>query len=330
MANPEHVKIVGEGFVAIAEWRRQNPDARLDLAGADLSMINLLVVNLSGAILTGADLTLANLVAADLSGAVLTGANLTQANLFVASLGGSDLRGAVLTRSNLTLADLTGARLAQAHLRATTLGGCDLSQVSGLPAVVHDGPSSIGVDTLIASFRGAGNKLTPDLESFFLGAGVPRELLAELPRIVAEVKYYTCFMSYGRPDVDFAKKLRDDLVTRGVPCWLYDLDATPGERTWPEISQARREADKMVVICSAAALIRDGVLKEIEEQIDEDPDKMVPISRDNLWREPGFRVERGRDLKPFLSDKNYADFSDESCYEESLQRLLKALRRKAE
>ena len=58
---------------------------------------------------------------------------------------------------------------------------------------------------------------------------------------------------------------------------------------------------------------------------------MVPVSRDNIWSEPGFQVMRaGRDLKPFLLDKNYADFSDGSLYEESLQRLLKALRRKAE
>ena len=87
----------------------------------------------------------------------------------------------------------------------------------------------------------------------------------------------------------------------------------------------------MVVVCSAAALIRDGVLKEIEEQIDEEPDKMVPISRDSIWTDPGFRVMRaGRDLTPSLRDRNYADFSDESCYEESLQRVLKALRRKAD
>jgi hypothetical protein len=187
------------------------------------------------------------------------------------------------------------------------------------------------VDTLIASFRGAGNKLTPELEGFFLSAGVPKELLAELPRIVAEVKYYSCFIAYGEPDLDFAQRLRDDLAANGVTCWLYALDATPGERTWPEIGRERREADKMVVICSAAALIRDGVLKEIEDQIDEDPGKMVPISRDNLWTEPGFRVVRGsRDLGPFLRDRNYAHFSDDSLYEDSLERLLKALKRKAE
>jgi hypothetical protein len=80
-----------------------------------------------------------------------------------------------------------------------------------------------------------------------------------------------------------------------------------------------------------ATLIRDGALKEIEEQIDEDPDKMIPISRDNDWTQPGFRVVRGtNDLKPFLLDKNYADFSDDARYEDALQSLLKALRRKAE
>jgi hypothetical protein len=120
-----------------------------------------------------------------------------------------------------------------------------------------------------------------------------------------------------------------DLRGRGVLCWLYSIDASVGQRTWKEISQSRREAEKMVVLCSAAALVRDGVLKEIEEQIDEDPDKIVPISVDNLWKQPGFRLIRGnRDLKPFLVDRNYADFANLS-YEEALERLLRGLETKS-
>jgi len=307
-----------------------------DLTRADLSGANLVGTDLTGAKLQGANLSGARLAAADLtwanlSGADLSGADLIGADILLANLTGADLSGVDLFAAKLIAADLRETRLAQAHFDFTALGNCDLSQATGLSAVSHEWPTSIGVDTLIASFRGAGNKLTPDLEAFFLGAGVPRELLAELPRIVAEVKYYSCFVCYGQPDVDFAKRLRGDLEAKGVSCWLYDLDATPGERTWGEIGRVRREADKMVVICSAAALIRDGVLKEIEEQIDEDPGKMVPISRDNLWTEPGFRVVRGsRDLGPFLRDRNYAHFSDDSRYEDSLERLLKALKRKAE
>jgi len=381
MANPEHVKVVRQGADAIAEWRRQNPDASLDLRrahlrraqlrradlnGANLRGANLARAELRGAKLRAANLTNADLRWADLTGANLRGANLSWAKLIEARLVRADLDGADLWNTDLTQADLSGAnlsrarpvwarltaadltgawllwthvtwcelagaRLTGANLGPTSLSNCDLSRATGLSAANQQLPSSIGVDTLILSFRGAGNMLTPELETFFLGAGVPKELLAELPRIVRGVEYYSCFIAYGQPDVDFAKKVRGDLAARGVPCWLYDLDATPGERTWPEIRKKQREADKMVVVCSAAALIRDGVLKEIEEQIDEEPDKMVPISRDNLWTEPGFQVMRaGRDLKPFLLDKNYADFSDDSRYEEPLQRLLKALRRKAE
>ncbi|MBI4504552.1 MAG: hypothetical protein HY691_03375 [Chloroflexi bacterium] len=77
--------------------------------------------------------------------------------------------------------------------------------------------------------------------------------------------------------------------------------------------------------------MRDAVKKEIEEQIDEDRDKIVSISLDDDWRQPGFEVRRGqgRDLKPFLLERNYADFADPSRYDEQLAVLLdKALRRR--
>lgn len=43
----------------------------------------------------------------------------------------------------------------------------------------------------------------------------------------------------------------------------------------------------MIIICSMRALIRDGVRKEIEEQIDDNP-KIIPISLDNDWKYEGF------------------------------------------
>lgn len=320
MANPQHVAVVWQGAEAISQWRRDHPTQRLDLSGADLS----------GADLRGADLTGADLFGANLSGADLSGAGLFGADFFAANLIGANLIGANLFMANLFGADLTGANLKDATLHGTVVAACNLAQCVGLDAVVHQGPSSIGVDTLAQSFRDAGNRLTPELETFFLGAGVPKELLAALPRILAEVKYCSCFVCYGEPDLAFADRLVKDLKARGVSCWLYSMDATPGRRTWEEIGRRRREAEKMIVLCSAKALVRDGVLKEIEEQIDEAPDKMVPVSLDGLWQEPGFRVMRGqRDLKPFLLDRNYADFSSEATYEVSMEKLLKGLKRQA-
>ena len=225
--------------------------------------------------------------------------------------------------------DLPEANLSEAKFSYTAIGMCNLSLCTGLDTVKHQKASSVGVGTLVDSFRGAGNRLTLELTSFFRGTGVPDEFLKALPHIVGEIMYYNCFISYGQPDKDFAEGLVKDLEGKGISCWLYSMDSTPGERTQREIGQRRREAEKMIVICSADSLVRDGVLKEIEEQIDEDPDRIVPVSLDELWKHPGFRIMRStRDLKPLLIERNYANFGDPSSYEESLERLLNGLRRK--
>ena len=363
MADPEHVEVVRKGAEAIAEWRRSNPGLQLDLSGADLSgadlsgaalaQANMFQAALSGARLAGADLPEAHLALsvladADLSGANLfraslvgamafsanlSGANLTEANVAMANLMFAQLSGAKLVKANLSGTNLANAELLSADLTGATVGrSCfdftDLSRVVGLASVTHEIGSSIGTDTLIESVRSVGGQLTPDLLAFFQAAGVPGELLKALPRIVAEVRYYTCFVAYGQPDVAFARELCGHLAGSGVSCWLYDMDATVGEETWAEIRRQRREAEKTVVICSLAALGRDGVLKEIEEQVDEAREKIVPISLDDHWKEPGFQVVRGnRDLKPHLLERNHADFAKLS-YQEALKRLLKGLKRR--
>ena len=121
MANQEHLDILAKGLETWNAWRRENPDAPLDLNGADLRDTDLDRANLDGAILRGA-----NLSGANLSGAHLGGANLREA----------DLRDA----------DLSGARMWN-----TVLADVDLSSVTGLASVIHDGPSTIGIDTLYRS-----------------------------------------------------------------------------------------------------------------------------------------------------------------------------------
>ena len=365
MVSPEHFSIVGKGTEAIKEWRQANPEKILDLRREDLSLLFLENADLSGAQLGSADLKgthlkganlagaflgSANLYAADLRGANLHNAVLGMANLLRTRLREADLSGATLIWSdlaetdleaaNMVEADLIGATLRRCNLRHTnleraTIGvtgieGCNLAEVKGLKTVRHGLPSSIGLDTIIRSFRGAGNRLTPELRAFFGDAGVPEEILRDIPRIISEIKYYSTFIAYGEPDAEFAKRLKKDLEGRGVSCWLYSTDHTVGDRTWPEIIENIRSAEKMIVLCSVNALIRDGFLKEIERQIDENPDKMVPVSLDSLWQNRDFLVQRvaGRDLKPFLLDKNYANFHSESMYKESLERLLTGLRLK--
>lgn len=148
-----------------------------------------------------------------------------------------------------------------------------------------------------------------------------------LPRIVSGVRYDGCFISYGEPDRATAERLYRDLQAQGASCWLYAFDATVGKPTQREIKTRLREANRTVVLCSAAALVREGMLIELEEAIDDNPDRLMPISLDDIWKHPGFRVMRGnRDLGPWLRERNYADF-DKLGYDEGLRRLLKALER---
>ena len=322
-----------------------------DLHGARLSGANLHGARLSGANLRGADLSEANLFGANLRGSNLGRAFLFGANLLWADLGGADLgeadlfeanlRGsnlceanlveANLSEANLCEANLSGAKLGDARVDVTAFAQCDLSVASGLETVQHEGPSSIGTDTLLLTYRGAGNCLTQELRGFFSKAGVPASLLEALPRIAGQVQYHTAFIAYGEPDRDFAARLYGDLLIKGVSCWMYAMDATPGERTWREIGQKRREAGKFIVLCSVAGLVQSGPKKEIEEQMDDDPDKIIPVSLDDVWKAPGFEVRRaGRDLKPFLLDRYWADFSREAEYDNALAKLLRGLELKAD
>lgn len=134
-----------------------------------------------------------------------------------------------------------------------------------------------------------------------------------------------CFICYGEPDLSFARKLNTGLNNKGIATWMYVMDYTPGQRTWREIIDNRRISHKFLVICSIASLSRSGVLKEIEQQVDEDLEKIVPISIDSQWTSSSFVVERGgSNLKPFLLDRNYADFVTKP-FDVALDKLIKGI-----
>jgi hypothetical protein len=82
----------------------------------------------------------------------------------------------------------------------------------------------------------------------------------------------------------------------------------------------------MIVICSVETLTQDGALQEIEDQVNEDPEKLVPISLDDVWQKPGFKVFRGaRDLKPYLLERTYSDFAN-LTEDVALGKLLEGLK----
>jgi len=136
------------------------------MTGAKLIRANLSHANLTQALLR-CDLSFSNL-----SYANLTSADFTEADLTDARLDGANLRGAILNRTNLE-----GVQLSDAIFGFTILVDIDLSVAGGLESVKHEGPSSIGLNTLYES-----HGRIP--EAFLRQAGVPEDVIQHLlPRI---------------------------------------------------------------------------------------------------------------------------------------------------
>src|SRR5208337_1459375 len=142
MSNPEHLAKLQQGVSAWNQWRRQNPDLKVDLtssylrkaaldlanlSGADLREANLSRAMLSGAQLDQADMRAAKLSNANLTQANLSGARLNRVDLYGATLRWASLRNAELADTTLTAADLLGADLSSTVLRQARLDSANLT-----------------------------------------------------------------------------------------------------------------------------------------------------------------------------------------------------------
>ena len=240
----------------------------------------------------------------------LDGARLVQVNLYRATFTAADLRGA----------DFTGATFG-----FTCVSDCNMFVAEGLDKAQHVVPSSIGIDTLTRSIRSNHGRLSKELRKFFRGAGVSRECLNELPRAITTTKYHSCFIAYGSPDQDFAARLNRSLKAKGVDRWFFPKDAIPGQPTLEEERRARRNADRIVAVCSGAGLGQPGLLREIDETMEENLGKLIPVLKDKHWLSDAYQIRRDdRDLKPFLRNQVWADFNSKP-YREALSDLLAGL-----
>jgi len=257
MANSEHLDILKQGVETWNMWRDANPDAVPDLTGIDLSETDLRLIHLGEANLAGTNFKGANISESYLTRASLRGADLTRANLSRTFLTHADLREAVFTYTDLCEALLGKAKIGGAIFRFTKLGYTDLTSTEGLELVRHEGPSSLGVDTLFLME----DKL-PDV--FLRGCGVPEELIAYLPGLLKRpVEFYSCFISYSQADKAFARQLHDFLQGRGVRCWLDDHQLLPGHDIHDEVDRGIKMWDKTLLCASKASLTSWWVDKEI-------------------------------------------------------------------
>jgi hypothetical protein len=280
MDRDEALRLLRGGKDGIAEWNRRRqagakiPDltqAHLEgwLHGVDLFGARLLQATLSGAELNeaglnGANLLQADLVETDLSGARLNGSTLRQADLRRSKLCKCNLRGTEFRET-----ELEGCDFSRAHCGATVFANVDLSQVTGLDSVTHDGPSTIGIDSLFRS----GGKIP---EGFLRGCGVPDVMIADIPALVGALQpmqFCSCFISYSSKDEEFATRLHNDFQAAGIRCWKWDHDAQTGKSLWGEIDRAIRVHDKVILVASESSLKSPAVNREIERAIQQEDER---------------------------------------------------------
>jgi len=324
MANREHLTILKKGVRTWNRWRRKNHLLRPNLRKA-----NLREVDLNGAELGGADLTAANLYHADLYKANLSGAILRDATLRWADLGSSDLSGADLSWADLSQADfteanLTGTNLALSVMYNTELGNVDLSAAKGLREVNHEGPSSIGIDSI---YRSGGN--IPEV--FLREAGVPEPFIVHMKSLVAAmspIEFYSCFISYSSKDQDFAERLHADLRSKNVRCWFAPEELKIGDKLRPAFDEAIRVHDKLMVLLSESSVGSHWVEKEVETAFEKERRQsrtvLFPIRLDEAVMETD--QAWAADIRRTRHIGDFRDWKNHDSYKKAFDRLLRDLK----
>lgn len=258
-------------------------------------------------------------------------ADLHEANLSGAYFTNANLREAYLTKANLWSADLDGANFEAATVGNTIFGGVDLSSCSGLDAVHHDGPSTLGVDSIILS-KGR----IPEI--FLRGVGLPDEWITYIPSLVGDgIQFFSSFISYSSLDRPFAVRLHDALQSKGIRCWLDEKQLLPGDDISRELERGIHLWDKFLLCASKNSLTSWWVEKEIkstlakeralQEERGEPVLKLIPLDLD------GYMVTGKWDFGVFgeeIKSRVAADFrgweKPTTDFSKQVDRVIKALR----
>jgi hypothetical protein len=197
--------------------------------------------------------------------------------------------------------------------------------------VVHEGPSTIGINTIYLS-KGR----IPEI--FLLRAGVPEGFIAYMRSLVVRpIELYSCFISYSSKDQDFAERLYADLQARNVRCWFAPEDMKIGDRIRDRIDLSIRVYDKLLLVLSDNSIRSEWVESEVEAALErerqltrqvaadaERPTVLFPIRLDDAINDTSLAwaatIRRQRHIGDF------SKWKDHDSYQKALTRLLRDLK----
>jgi uncharacterized protein YjbI with pentapeptide repeats len=378
MADASQLERLKQGVEGWNKWRKENPDVYIDfsnailmgadlflneanLTKADLTKARLEGTHLEGADLSGATLPLADLRGAHLEKALLNGANLAGSDLKGADLYGADLRDAFLSgvylygadlseadlgrtylrRANLSGAFLMGTDLSEAKLSETVFGRNDLRETIGLDKVVHEGPSTVGTNTLEHSMgkipglflRGCG---LSDWEIESAKLYQPGLSTQEIDNILYRVhdlranqalQINPLFISYSHADNVFVDEIEKYLDKKGIRFWRDIHDATAG-RLEKVVDRAIRQNPLVLLVLSKNSVKSDWVehearkARELEKELGRDV--LCPVALDDAWKDCRWPARLREQIMEY-NILNFSKWKDEGEFGRMFRKLIDGL-----
>jgi hypothetical protein len=145
--------------------------------------------------------------------------------------------------------------------------------------------------------------------------------------------YQSLFVSYGGTDAKEAGEINAYLRGKGIKTWFFPEDALPGQKLHRVMHEEINKHDRVLLICSEAALRRPGVLNELERVLEREAKEggsgvLIPITLDNFVY--GDWAPEREDLAAQVRSRvitNIDRQSDGKLDGKQLEKLLKALSR---
>lgn len=347
-ANLSRAKLVGtdlsSAYLSAVTFDKAN------LAKSNLSNTNLFLSGFRGADLRNANLSGAKTAVTDLSEADLQGAILDDADLSGKTLGeninvvdlvsgeSSKVQGSVFPAESNIFPQGSGADLTNATFGSTRLFRVDLSTTRGLHTIKHFESSYIDISTLLLTASATSSSRAYEVCTFLKAAGVTQEQVSmfmgwigrNLREIIEIVNpaFSSCFISYSHKDKSFIDLLYDELIARGISCWLDEKQLVPGERIHDAVYRAILSHEKLILCCSQSSLnsswVDDEIAAVIEKERKEMRDILIPLIIDDYLFE-----QWSSGWGPRIRQRLTADFRDwptnKAKFQEQLEKVLKAL-----
>src|SRR5262249_4649818 len=131
--------------------------------------------------------------------------------------------------------------------------------------------------------------------------------------------YHGIFLSHTGVDKPFVRRLRADLLARGVQrVWLDEAEIDIGDSLIAKIDEGMKLSRYIAVVLSTRSIYAPSVKKELDVAMNRAITSGEVVVLPLLYEQC--------ELPEFLKGKMYADFSKPEEYEAMLAKLLRRLR----